>query len=84
MPCRGRNLVKDIVAVDHADLEDGEEDEEDSRRDLNGEYLGVELDQAESGRPVECLPGIEHRDDAGATDNLGLNLASKGSVKRND
>ncbi len=51
---------------------------------MDGEDLGVKLDEAEAGGPVECFPSVEYGDDTGSTNHLGLDFASEGPVEGND
>lgn len=81
---KSEHLVQNVIAVDHANLEDCQCYEEDAGGDLDRENLGVKADQAESSSPVESLPSIEHGDSACAANDLRLNFAAEGSVKRNN
>lgn len=59
-------------------------DKQDSSDDLESEDLDVELDEADTGSPVEGLPRIEHADTSSATNNLRLDFTAEGTVEGDD
>ena len=76
-----RQVLADSRAHDCPQLEGKDMSHDNDEEGDNSEELDVKLDNAAASLPVERLPGIEEANRAGASKNLGDDLAIESAVE---
>ena len=73
-----------IPASNQEHLDYKAEDEDHSCHEGKHVDLDVRLDEPQAGAPVKGFPRIKHAQNTASSDNLGNDLATKATVKRDD